>query len=55
MERTAISTLKTVLMSEDFPDRDYNDVRTNISINTCLRALRMHLPNDENSESEENT
>ena len=55
MERTAISTLKTVLMSDDFPERDCNDVGTKISINTCLSASRVHLPNNKNSESEENT
>jgi hypothetical protein len=32
MERTVISTLKTVLMSDDFPERLYHKVVTKISL-----------------------
>ena len=55
MERTVISTLKTVLMSDDFPERDCNEVETKISVDTRLSASCAHLPNNENSESRENT
>ena len=55
MERTVLSTLKTVLMSDDFPERDCNEVETKISINTRLSTSCAHVPNDENSEPRENT
>ena len=54
MERTVLSTLKTVLMSDDFPERDCNEVETKISINTRLSASCAHVPNNENPESREN-
>ena len=54
MERTVISALKTFLISDDFPERDCNEVETKVSINARLSVSCAHLPDNENSESMEN-
>ena len=44
MERTVISALKTVLISDDFPERDCNEVETKISINTSSECIVRTFP-----------
>ena len=41
-------------MSDDFPERDYHEVGTKISINARLSTSFAHLPYNENPESKEN-